>query len=111
MNLRFKLNAEEIKKWPEEDYEAIEMAQDGEVKFYRLRPIMARYLVDEAGKPLPKAIALKQLGKIPIDEWAEVVRQFAAGITSVAVPNASRSLSELPSEVNSQAPSPDGSQL
>lgn len=113
VNLRFKLKPDEIQKWPEYEYEVLEMALDGIVKLYRLRPIMARYLVDENDQPLTSAAALKQLGEIPIGEWPVVVRQFMMGIKDAAIPKASgspsNSISEAPSPT--PAPSPTGSTL
>lgn len=109
VTLRFKLNADEIQKWPEQDYEVLEMAQDGIVKLYRLRPIMARYLIDASDQYLPTAAALKQLGEIPIGDWPAVVTQFVMGLQNAAVPNSSGSQSNLPSEASSVAPSLVGS--
>ena len=109
MQIRFYINKSLLESMAEEEYEAIEMAQEGEVKLYRLRPLMARFMVDENRKSLPHDAAKKILGKIPMGEFSNVTMQFVDAFKESAVPNESGSLSNLPLEASSQAPSPVGS--
>jgi hypothetical protein len=109
MQIRFYINKALLESMAEEEYEAIEMAQEGEVKLYRLRPLMARFMVDENRKPLSHDLAKKILGKVPLGEFSSVTMQFVDAFKELAVPNGSRSLSESPLSATSQAPSPAGS--
>jgi len=111
MQLHFHTNPTLFKQLPEEDFEAIERAQDGEVRLYRLRPLIARFMVDDQNQPLTHEAAMKQLGRIPTGEWDEVIRQFADAFRDAAVPNTNGSLSKSPSDPTSTAPpSPTGAQ-
>jgi hypothetical protein len=91
-----------------EEFETIELAQEGDVKMRRLRPLVARFMVDESGQPLPHEQAIKVLGKLPLDEVKDVFQKFAEAMTNSAVPLANRTPSSSPSAANSAAPSPDG---
>ena len=93
----------------EEEYEAIEMAQEGEVKLYRLRPLMARFMVDENRKPLPHDAAKKILGKIPMGEFSNVTMQFVDAFKDSAVPPPSGEPLKSPLEAPSVPLSPAGS--
>lgn len=108
VKIRFLINKNLLETMTEEEYEAIEMAQDGQARLYRLRPLMARFMVDEHNKPLAHEIAKKQLGKVPMGEFAGVTTQFTEAFRELAVPKASASLSGSHSEASSEVPSPDG---
>jgi hypothetical protein len=81
------INRRDLESMPEEEYEAIEMAQDGNVKLYRLRPMIARFVVDAAGAPLPHSAAMRELGKIPTNEWPDVINKFISAIQGSVIPN------------------------
>src|SRR3989304_1560917 len=50
--IRFLINREKLGlTW--EEYETIELAQEGDVKMRRLRPLVARFMVGEDNQPLP----------------------------------------------------------
>lgn len=111
--IRFQINRETIMHdITIEEWEAMERAQDGDAKIYRLRPVLARFVVGEDGKLIPQEQALKEMGKIPFDEFMkDVFTAFFDALKDSAVPNASGSSSKLPSEASTPAsPSPDGSQ-
>jgi hypothetical protein len=108
MQLRFAITKDLLDTMTEEEYEAIEMAQDGQTRLYRIRPLMARFMVDEQGQQLNHEAAKQQLGKIPMGEWADVTSQFVNAFRDNAVPNANGSQSSSPSVATSAAPLPDG---
>ena len=94
-----------------EDYETIEMAQDGVVKMHRLRPLVARFMTGENGQYLPHKQAMDVLGKLPLDEVKDVFQKFTQAVQDAAVPNASGGSLPPPSEADTPvSPSPDGSQ-
>jgi hypothetical protein len=94
-----------------EEYETIELAQEGNVKLRNLRPLVARFMVDEASKPLPHKAAMAELGKLPLDEINDVFTKFADAMRDTAIPKANGTLSAQPSEpVSPPSESPIGSQ-
>lgn len=109
MQIRFFIDKNLLENMAEEEYEAIEMAQDGQGRLYRLRPLMARFMVDEQNKPLSHDAAKRELGRIPMGEFSAVTVQFADAFRSYAVPPVSERPSNSLSEVNSAAPSRVGS--
>lgn len=110
MQIRFAITKNLLDTMTEEEYEAIEMAQDGQGRLYRIRPLMARFMVDEVGQALDHKAAKETLGKIPMGEWADVTQKFVDAFRDTAIPNGNGSLSSLPSEANTTAPRPDGVQ-
>lgn len=93
-----------------EEFETFERTQDGEpMKLYRLRPLLARFMVDANGATVAHDVAMKQLAKVPMANIKDVVAQFMATLQDTAVPKASGGSSKPPSEVEPQAsPSPAG---
>ena len=92
-----------------EEYEAIEMAQDGELKMRQMRPLVARFMVDDKGQPIAHKQAMATLGKLPMEEVRDVFTKFADALKDAAVPNGSGSSSLPPSEASTPAsPSQDG---
>jgi hypothetical protein len=110
VKILFQITRELIEALPEKDYEVIEMAQDGEVKLYKLRPLLARFVVDDAGAKMPHAAAMRLLGEIPITQWGDVVNQFANALKTGTVPKANGTPLNSPSDpVSEISASPDGS--
>ena len=95
-----------------EEYETFETAQDGDLKLSRLRPLMARFMVDEKLKPIPHPTALKTLGKVPMNEIQFVIKDFMSSIMDAAVPKEKETPSSQPSQpaIPPSIESPDGSQ-
>jgi hypothetical protein len=84
--IRFLINKDKMGlTW--EEYETIELAQEGNVKLRNLRPLVARFMVDEASKPLPHKAAMAELGKLPLDEINDVFTKFADAMRDTALPN------------------------
>ena len=107
--IRFLINREKIGlTW--EEYETIELAQEGDVKMRRLRPLVARFMVGEDNQPLPHPQALAILGKLPMDEVKDVFEQFASAMKESAVPNANGRQLNSASEASLTPPSPTGAE-
>jgi hypothetical protein len=109
MQIHFHINENLVNELTWEEYEAFEGAQDGKIKLSQLRPLLARFMVDEAQRPLPHASAVKQLGTLPLAEIKEVFQKFSEALTGAAVPNLSGKPSSLPSEAAQPSESPAGS--
>jgi hypothetical protein len=105
--IRFQINKDKTGlTW--EEYETIELAQEGDVKMRRLRPLVARFMVDEQGQPLPHKDAVDILGRLPLDEIKDVFAKFTEAMTTSAVPLASGTTSTSPSLANSAEASQTG---
>ena len=92
------------------DYEAFERAQDGDFKLYRVRPSIARFMVDQDNKPIPYAVALKQSEKMKMREVTKFVTAFFEAMQNKAIPKTSGTPSEQPSTVPTvESRSPVGS--
>ena len=100
MEIRFSITEELINEMEAEEYEAFERAQDGDLKMYRLRPAMCRFMVDENNIPVPHKEAMKIPGKLKIKHYKDFVNQFFEAMQNKAVPKESGSPLELPIEVN-----------
>jgi hypothetical protein len=111
--VRFQINKSTIaKEISTQEYEALEMAQDGDAKVYRLRPLVARFMVDDNGLPIPHAQAVRELGKLPLEEFLQdVVTAFTGALMETAIPKANGTQLRQPSEQVTQIlESPAGSQ-
>lgn len=110
--IRFRIDKETApKSISTEEWEAFEMAQDGDVKIYRLRPVLARFLVDEQGQAIPHAQALRTLGKLPIEEFmTDVFSAFFDALKGAAVPKVNGNSLSLPSDQPPASEFPAGSQ-
>jgi hypothetical protein len=108
--IHFHFTQDTLKSLTTDDYEAFERANDGELRIYRLRPVMARYMVDEQLQPIPYNVAYKSLN-MPMQEFIPVMQSFFEALNGAAVPNGngrpSKSLSEVAPVVS---PSLGGSQ-
>ncbi|HMM98574.1 MAG TPA: hypothetical protein PKC99_06170 [Anaerolineales bacterium] len=104
--IRFHVSESVIKSLTLEEYEAVERAQDGNVRMYLLRPLMARFVVDEKGEPLPTQLALNQLGRLTMEQAGEVIKGFFEAMKDTAIPKASGPSS--PSESTQAAGSQSG---
>jgi len=91
------------------DYEAFERAQDGEFKLYRLRPAIARFMVDKDNNSIPYATALKSSERMKLREVKDFIGKFFEAMKNKAVPKESGIPSEQPSiPVTVESPSPVG---
>lgn len=95
MEINFHFDNKETKDrltW--EDLETIEMMQEGEVSARRLRPFMARFMVDANKKYLPHKQAMMTLGKLTQGQIEGVIRIFTDAIAGTAIPNGNGRLSK-----------------
>lgn len=69
-----------------EEYEALEMAQEGELKLRLIRPLLARFVVDGENKPMDHARAMKLLAKLQITQVKSVLESFMEALKEKAVP-------------------------
>jgi hypothetical protein len=69
-----------------EEFEALELAQDGQVKLYRIRPLLARFMVDEHTVYLKQDVAMSILAKITMDQIPNVVQMFMDALQTSTVP-------------------------
>jgi len=100
MQFLFDITEEKINDMPVEDFEALEMAQDGDPKIYKIRRVMCHFLVDEDHKEVPYETALKITSKLKLPEMKSFVEQFTDAMKAKAVPKANRSPLSSPSQAN-----------
>jgi hypothetical protein len=95
-----------------EDYETIGRQMEGQpVGPHRIAFMAARFMVDEQGKVIPHADALRILNKLPGREYKETLKRFSTTLIEVMVPNAKGEALTSPSQANSPKTTtpPDGS--
>jgi hypothetical protein len=111
--LRFVIDQNTIKQTlTGEDIETVELFQEGEqVGTYRLKKMAAKFMVDDAGAPVPYKQAIKIFNQMNAEEYSEGLMQFVQAMVDVALPKGSGMPLNSHSEVTSpkQAASPDGS--
>jgi hypothetical protein len=106
--IRF-LITEELKQamtWAE--YESIKLAQEGGLKLYKLRPLCARFMVDDNRQALPHEQAMRILGALPLSELNDVMGKFAKAFSDAAIPNQSGDSLSGPLEATPASESPAG---
>jgi len=95
--IHFHITDDVLKHLTWEDYEALEMAQEGDLKLHKLRPLLARFLVDDNLKPLSQPAAMKEIAKVSMDQVPDVIKSFITALKDKAVPKESGLLSPLES--------------
>jgi len=106
--IHFHVADDVLKSLTWEDYEALEMAQEGDMKLHKLRPLLARFLVDDNLVPLAQPAAMKLIAKVSMDQVPEIIKSFITALKDKAVPKESGLLSQsesVPAE-ESQAGAP-----
>lgn len=108
MEIRFLINEESVNNMTWEEYETFERAQEGDVKMYRLRPILARFMLNGNGYMEHKE-AMKILGSIPVSKIKDTINIFMETLKGSAVPNGKGSESKSQLEViSADSVSPSG---
>ena len=108
MEIHFLINEQSVNNMTWEEYETFERAQEGDVKLYRLRPILARFMLNGDGF-MEHEKAMKVLAKVPVGKIKETVNAFMETLKGAAVPKSRGSESQLPSEATAAgSPSPAG---
>ncbi len=77
MGLRLRVDLDEL-TW--EQWDALEYAGEGDVSMARMRRIIAQFMVDEAGEPLPFARAFRELGELKRSEMWDAVGALARAV-------------------------------
>jgi len=83
---RFHFTEAVVNSMTEEEYEALERAQDGDVKMYLLRPLLARFMANDDLTPMDHAQAMKLIGKMPLLSIKDVIQEFMDAMKEKAVP-------------------------
>ena len=96
--IQFLITEAQVNNMTWEEYEAFEFAQEGETKLNKLRPVIARFMVDENNKSVPFDKAMKLLGKIPIPKIKETIQLFTDTLRNRTIPKANGTPSDLPSD-------------
>lgn len=96
--IRFRMTENVMNSLSTEEYEALERAQDGDIKMYRLRPVFARFVVDEYGMPVDHNKAMKMIGTVPIAQIGEIVKGFMSALQGAAVPKKNGNSLSQPSD-------------
>jgi hypothetical protein len=114
ISIKFQVNAETIyKEISTEEWEAMERAMDGSPRIYQLRPILARFVIDEDGKRLTQEQGMNLMRTLPIHDFLQdVFPTFFKTLQEGAVPNGKGLASSSPSPASTprtETP-PDGSQ-
>ena len=101
MEINFLITEQSVNDMDIVDYEAFERAQDGDVKLYRLRPAITRFMVDKDNKPIPFDEAIKVSSKLKVKDMKNFIQKFFEVMKQSAVPKANGDLSKSPLEVPS----------
>ncbi len=109
MELQFYITEKAVNEMSAEDYEAFERAQDGEIKMYRLRPAICRFMVNDKNEPIPYEQAMKLSGKRKVGQYKDFIESFFKTMNDAAIPKVNGSSSKSPTEVElAVSPSLDG---
>jgi len=111
MEVRFLIDEKSVEAMTWEELETFERAQEGEMKIYNLRPILARFMVNGSDKVMPHDKAMKALGTLPMSKIKETIELFMGALKDGTVPKVNENSSEQPSEPSSAVSEfPDGSE-
>jgi len=111
MEIHFLINEKSINNMTWEEFETFEQAQEGDMKLYRLRPILARFMTNGNDLPMVHKDAMKILGTLPVSKIKETIELFMGTLKNGTIPKANGSESKSQSEQTSaDSPSLDGSQ-
>lgn len=94
INVQFHVTETGIRDLTTEEFEALERAMDGDVKMYRLRPVLCRFVINEDGSKMEHAQAMKLVGQIPISMIEQVMRGFTESLKVSTVPKENGDLSQ-----------------
>lgn len=109
MEIQFYITEKAVNEMSAEDYEAFERAQDGEIKMYRLRPAICRFMVNDKNEPIQYEQAMKLSGKMKVGQYKDFIEKFFNTMSEATIPKANGSSSQSPTEVELVAsPSPLG---
>jgi len=99
MQIQFLINEQSVNSMTWEEYETFERAQEGSIKLHQIRPILARFMVDDANDTVPHDQAMKTLGKVPMSKIKETIELFTTTLKVGTVPNPKGDSLKSPLEV------------
>ena len=99
--INFHITEESMNQMTWEEFEAFERVQEGDVKLFRLRPVLARFMTNGNGTYLEHKKAEKILGSLPMNKIQETIELFMDVVRERAVPKANGNSSKQPSEQSS----------
>ena len=99
MQIEFLINEKSVNEMTWEEYETFERAQEGDLKLYRLRPILARFMLNGNNDFMEHDKAMKILADIPVAKIKETIELFMNSLKGSVVPKASGTPSNSPLEV------------
>jgi len=104
MEIKFLINEQSVNNMTWEEFETFERAQEGDMKLYRLRPVLARFMMNGNNDFMEYEKAMKVLAKIPVSKIKETIGIFMTTLKDGTVPKANgdslKSPLEVPSEVS-----------
>ncbi len=109
MEIHFLINEQSVNNMTWEEFETFERAQEGDMKLYRLRPILARFMTNGGNLPVEHDKAMKVLAELPVSKIKETIEIFMNTLKEGTVPKANGSELKSPIEVvSTDSPSPSG---
>lgn len=109
--IKFNITKEDVLNMPILDFEAFERIQDGQFRSYRLRPAIARFMVDDAGRAMEYRKALALTETFTVKHLNDFVNQFFKVMQDTMIPKENGNSSSSISEAEPAASGfPDGSQ-
>lgn len=84
--LHFHLREDLINTLEWSEYEALERAQDGDLKLYQIRPLLARFMANEDNTSMDHVQAMRVLAKIPMVQVPDVIKSFMDALKDKTVP-------------------------
>lgn len=109
MEIKFLINEQSINNMTWEEFETFERAQEGDMKLYRLRPVLARFMQNGNNDFMEHNKAMKVLAELPISKIKETINLFMSTLKDGAIPNANGSESKSPLEaITADSPSQVG---
>ena len=103
MEIKFLINEQSVNSMTWEEFETFERAQEGSVKLYHLRPILARFMMNGDNDFMEHEKAMSVLGKVPVGKIRETVNLFVDTLKNSTVPKANGDSLKSPSEVPTAA--------
>ena len=96
--IHFLINEKSVNDMTWEEFETFERAQEGDMKLYHLRPILARFMTNGNDLPMVHKDAMKILGTLPVSKIKETIGIFMTALKDGTIPKANGSESKSQSE-------------
>lgn len=99
MEIHFYIGEDSFNSLSWEEVETFERMTEGNVKLRGIRPILAKFMVDEKNNLIPREEAMKILGKLSVSKIRETIEAFTEALKTATLPKANGSPLKSPSEV------------